>query len=97
MKKENPDVVKTTKAQRHRKFAKFKDKMHSNFGSPTFNGMGEKKPIICSICHQHVHIARYLWIENIHFCLCDECIVTEAKLRATMREALNEKKKKKVL
>ena len=33
MKKQNPNVCKTTKEDRRKKFNKFKDVMHKNFGS----------------------------------------------------------------
>jgi len=91
MKREIPNQVKSTKKERRKKFSYFKDALHRNFGSKAVSGMGEKKPLYCSICKQKIYIARYIWIGDIHYCLCDSCLPSEAKLRE------DAKKKKEIL
>jgi len=39
----NPNIVKTTKKERRKKFSKFKDVAHKNFGKPMVTGVCLKK------------------------------------------------------
>jgi hypothetical protein len=46
---------KTSKRERKKKFSKFKDVLHKNFGNKNSPGMGECKPLICTICGERIY------------------------------------------
>jgi len=66
---------KTTKKQRHRKFARFKDKMHGMFGVHKISGFGPGRPLICDVCKQRVGKTRSVYDEEKKKWLshCEDC------------------------
>ena len=51
-KNEKDNACKSTKAERYRKFNRFKDLLHKEFGPPKSNGIGEGSKIVCDFCKQ---------------------------------------------
>lgn len=79
MKKENPDICKTTRSERMKKFNRFKDVAHKNFGPTTVCGIGEGKPLICDVCHKRVYeIVMKPWGKDV-IKICKYCKEPEVK------------------
>jgi len=75
MKKESKNICKTSRKERHKKFSKFKDRLHSIWGTPSFTGLGNGKPNICSICKKHVYKTKAIYdnIKQEWVFYCDDC------------------------
>lgn len=66
---EKKNACKSTRAERVKKFNKFKDTAHKCFGAPFSTGFGEGAPILCDFCKKRVYKATY---KDGKWC-CDTC------------------------
>jgi hypothetical protein len=71
-KNEQQNKCKTTKAERRKKFAKFKDIAHKSFGPTNSTGFGEGKPSFCSICNERIFKATAEFIKGKIYLYCDK-------------------------
>lgn len=71
--KENPDVCKTSKADRRKKLAKFQDKMHNIWGTHIMRGIGNGTPNICDNCKTRVYKTTGYYVGSKVISLCEDC------------------------
>lgn len=64
---------KTSKRERRKKFSRFKDTLHRNFGSPIFHGIGEGKQPICDVCGVRAFVLTSKWIKGNIINFCEVC------------------------
>lgn len=84
-KNEQTNKCKTTKAERRKKFNKFKDIAHKSFGPINSVGYGEGKLSFCSICKERIFKATAEFIKGTIYLYCDK-ITCRDEIRRLKKE-----------